>query len=131
MPKEESFPIPLKCIDVTRTEHTTLDVLQEKRINDYWNVDVDRTLSDSWRGFAKSTLLNGKPFTREKCSPGGDLQKNQATTRPDYLWPEIWTGMSKAGKKKEKQEWAMVKPKLDNARKLRGIFFVDPEDEEY
>ena len=37
--------------------------------------------------------------------------------------------MPKAAKKKEKQEWAMVKPKLDNARKLRGIFFVDPEDE--
>ena len=31
-PKEESFPIPLKYIDVTRTFHTNLDVKQEKRI---------------------------------------------------------------------------------------------------
>ena len=31
-PREESFPIPLKYIDVTRTTHTNLDVKQEKRI---------------------------------------------------------------------------------------------------
>ena len=29
VPTEESFPIPLKKIDVTRTTHTNLDVLQE------------------------------------------------------------------------------------------------------
>ena len=35
-PREESFPIPLKYIDVTRTAHTNLDVKQEKRIDVYW-----------------------------------------------------------------------------------------------
>ena len=30
MPKEESFPVPMKYIDVTRTTHTSLDVLLEK-----------------------------------------------------------------------------------------------------
>ena len=25
----------------------------------------------------------------------------------------------------------MEKPKLDNARKLRGIYFIDPEDAEF
>ena len=39
MPKEESFPIPLKYIDVTRTTHTSLDVLLEKPIEDYWKVE--------------------------------------------------------------------------------------------
>ena len=77
VPKEESFPIPLKCIDVTRTEHTSLDVLQEKRINDYWNVDVDRTLSDSWRGFAKSTLLNEKLFTRKNAVQEATYNKSR------------------------------------------------------
>ena len=33
-PREESFPIPLKYIDVTRTTHTNVDVKQEKRIDD-------------------------------------------------------------------------------------------------
>ena len=31
VPKEESFPIPLKNIDVTRSTHTDLGVLQEKK----------------------------------------------------------------------------------------------------
>ena len=32
---------------------------------------------------------------------------------------------------KEKQKWAEEKIHLDNARKLRGIYFIDPEDKEY
>ena len=38
--------------------------------------------------------------------------------------------MSDAAEKKAKQRWAVEKPKLDNARQLRGIFFIEPEDEE-
>ena len=34
-PREESFPVPLKHNDVSRTTHTNLDVKQEKRIDDY------------------------------------------------------------------------------------------------
>ena len=60
VPKEETFPIPLTYVDMTRTTHTNLDVLQESRI-DHWNVDVDRGLSDSWTGFTKITLLYEKP----------------------------------------------------------------------
>ena len=44
MPEEESFPIPMKYIDVTRTTHTSLDVLLEKQIDDYWNVDGERII---------------------------------------------------------------------------------------
>ena len=39
--------------------------------------------------------------------------------------------MSDAAKKKAKQRWAIEKPKLDNARQLRGIFFVELNDEEF
>ena len=39
--------------------------------------------------------------------------------------------MSDAAKKKAKQRWAVEKPKLDNARQLRGIFFIEPNDEEF
>ena len=49
MPREESFPIPLKYVDVTRNTHTSLDVKQD--VDDYWNVDGDRELSDTWTGF--------------------------------------------------------------------------------
>ena len=89
--------------------------MQEKRINDYRNVDGDRTLSDVWTGVRKFTLLSEKP--PGYMWSGGRLTKIQATTRPDYLWPANWMGMSKTAKKQEKQEWAVEKPKLDNARK--------------
>ena len=39
--------------------------------------------------------------------------------------------MSDAAKKKAKQRWAIEKPKLDNARQLRGTFFIEPNDEEF
>ena len=60
-PREESFPIPLKYIDVSRTAHTNLDVKQEKRIDDCWNIDGSRDLSDPWTGFTQFTLLEEKP----------------------------------------------------------------------
>ena len=38
--------------------------------------------------------------------------------------------MSDASERKEKQKWAIEKPKIDNARRLRGIYFIDPDDGE-
>ena len=117
--------------DVTDwSTHTDLDVLQEKRIDDYWNVDSSRHVSNSWRGFTKFTLLKEKPPKGSMWS-GERLTKIQTTTRPDHVWPEVWTKLGKAAQNREKQEWAKEKPKLDNARKMRGIYFIDPDDEEY
>ena len=47
------------------------------------------------------------------------------------MWPDIWKHTSDARKSKPKQKWAIEKPKLDNARRLRGIFFIEPDDEEF
>ena len=44
VPREESFPIPLNFIDVTRATTTSLDVMLEKNIDDYWNVGGDLEL---------------------------------------------------------------------------------------
>ena len=38
VPKEESFPTPLRYVDVVRRTRTTLDVLQESRTDDYSNI---------------------------------------------------------------------------------------------
>ena len=129
-PREESFPIPLKYIDVTRTTHTNLDVKQEKRIDDYWNIDVSRDLSDPWTGFTQFTLLDEQAPDGFSWS-GGRLTRKQLTSRPDHLWPVLWKSMGKNAKLKEKQKWSEEKIHLDNARKLRGIYFIDPEDKEF
>ena len=73
-PREESFPIPLKYIVVSRTTHTNLDVMQESRIDDYWKIDGSRDLSDSWTGFTQFTLLDEKPPDGNMWS-GGETDK--------------------------------------------------------
>ena len=44
--------------------------------------------------------------------------------------PEIWKTVGKNAKLKE-QKWSNEKIHLGNARKLRGIYFIDPEDKEF
>ena len=129
-PREESFPIPLKYIDVTRTAHTNQDVLQEKRIDDYWIIDGSRDLSDPWTGFTQFTLLDEKALDGYTWS-GERLTRKQVTYRPEHLWPELWKSMGKHAKLKEKQKWSEEKPKLKHARRLREIYFIDPEDKEF
>ena len=122
--------MPLKYIDVSRTTHTNLDVMQESRIDDDWNIDGSRDLSDSWTGFTQFTLSDEKPPDGYMWS-GGRLTKRQATSRADYLWPELWMKLARNAKLREKQKWAIEKPKLDNAGRLRGIYFIDNEDKEF
>ena len=129
-PREESFPIPLKYTDVSGTTHTNLDVKQEKRIDDYWNIDGSRDLSDPWTGFTQFTPLEEKAPDGYMWS-GDRLTRKQLTSRPDHLWPELWKSMGKHAKLKEKQKWSNEKIHLDHSRKLRWIYFIDPEDTEF
>ena len=62
---------------------------------------------------------------------GGRLTRKQLTSRPDHLWPELLKSMGKHAKLKEKQKWSEERIHLENARKLRGIYFIDPEDTEF
>ena len=87
MPREESFPIPLRYFDVTGSAHTTLDVLQESRIDDSRNIYGSRDLSDSWTGFTQFTSLKEMPPDGYRWS-GARLTKRQATSRPDQLRSE-------------------------------------------
>ena len=98
VPKEETFPIPVKYMDVTRATHTDLDVMQEKRIDDYSNVDATRSLSDS-KGYMWSCLRTfkqlpdliscglkdgakfGKPLRIEKNKNGKTKNQNSTMLR--------------------------------------------------
>ena len=67
----------------------------------------------------RKNVVRGEMFTRK-----------QLTSRPDLSWPELWIKMGRNAKLKERQKWSHEKPHLD-ARKLRGIYFIDPEDKEF
>ena len=84
-------------MDVTRTAHTSLDVLQESLTNDCWNVDVDRNLSDSWTGFTTT-------------SKRVNFVQIWATTRPDCQWPEIWSGEDPEDKSMH-ASWKLMNPR--------------------
>ena len=62
---------------------------------------------------------------------GERLTKRQLTSRPDYLWPELWTKLGRNAQPKERQKWSHEQTHLDNARRSRGISFIDPEDKEF
>ena len=125
-PREESFPFPLKYIDVTRTTHTNLDVKQEKRIDDYWNIDGSRDLSDPWTGFTQFTLL-GRKTSRRIYVFRREINKKTA-----YIQARSsMASMGKHAKLKEKQKWSEEKLHLENASKLHEIYFIDPEDTEF
>ena len=96
-------------------------------IDDYWNIIGTRVLSDLSTGFSQFTLLEEKAPDGYMWS-GWRLTRKQLTSRPDHLWPELWKSMGKHAKLREKQRWSHEKLHLDHARKLRGIFSIDPED---
>ena len=86
MPKEESFPIPLKYIDVTKTTHTSQDISLEKHLDDYWNVDGERELSDASTGFTRFFLVHERPpdgytWSGETDEETNDLQARQCLAR--------------------------------------------------
>ena len=84
---------------------TDLNVIQEKRVDDFWNVDSNRNLSDSRKGYTKFNIMKEKRR----------LTKVQTTARPDHVWPQVWTKIGNAAQNREKQEWKNEQPKLDDA----------------
>ena len=62
---------------------------------------------------------------------GERLTKVQTTATPDHVWPDVWSKIGKAAQNRGKQGWKNEKPELDDARRLREIYFLDPDDEEY
>ena len=103
--------------------------MQRGRIDGYWDIDGSRDLSGSWTGFTQFTLLEEKPPDGFLWS-GKRLTKRQATSRPDRQWPELWTKLRRNAELREKQKRSIEKRPVDNARRLRGIYFIDPEDKE-
>ena len=111
MSREATFTIPLRYIDVTRATSTTLEVMLDRRIDDCWNIEGDRDLSDSWTGFTRFTVLKEKPADGFSSS-GERLTRKQTTSRPATLFPERWKKMSEAAQRKDKQKWAIEKPEF-------------------
>ena len=107
VPRKEPSLFPLNCIDVIRSTYAYLEIAQEKRSEDYWDVDENRHPSDPWTGVTRftllKTLLKGYKQSRER------LTKIQTTSHPDHIWPDALTRIEKATQRRKKQEWVIEK----------------------
>ena len=73
----------------------------------------------------------GRKTSKRTCVVRCEINEKNSWHPGQNLWPELWEKMGKNAKLKEKQKWSHEKLHLDNARKLRGIYFIDPEDKEF
>ena len=76
-PREESFPIPLKYTDVSRTTHTNLDVKRERRIDDSWNILMGQEIC-LILGQVSLHLLYWKKNLQTDCVVWGDINEKTA-----------------------------------------------------
>ena len=65
------------------------------------------------------------------CGPGGDERENSLHPGQIIYGQNSVKSMGKHAKLKEKQKSSNEKLHLENARKLRGIYFIDPDDTEF
>ena len=101
---------------------TTLDVLQESRIEYDWNIDGDRNLPELRTGFTQFTTLTKKPPDGYMWS-GERLTQIQTTTRPDHLWPEISSWMSKSRSTKGKAAMSYRETEARQCANFEGHLF--------
>ena len=117
---EGSFPVQVKYIDVVRRTSTTLDVLLESRIDDYWHVHVGRGTVKAVDRFHSVHNIERKASGMVTRGFERGLTKDQAISGPGYVWPTVWSSVSSRSQNKEKLHWAIEKTKLDCARKSRA-----------
>jgi len=130
-PSDPECPLPTKYIDVTRKTYTSIETEAEKCVDDFWNVDGNKALSEEWTGKTIFEILHFPPKKNHYWVAGRET-KIQETTRPGNLWPEVWDAMGDKKKKKAISDWNILKPKLDDARALRGgELYISRDDKEF
>ena len=125
VPREASFPILLKYIDVTRATSTSLDVMLEKTST------IIGTLMEIENCQIRGQVSQGSLCWIDIPGPEGDWPESKRPPDQTLCGQRFGKDLSEASKGKEKQKWAIEKPRLHNARKLRGIHLIDPAGEEF
>ena len=120
----------MNYIDVQRQTKTSIDGLHEATINDYWNTDGNKSLSEPWIGVTRFELLH-RNSPEGHVWGQGRLTKTQVCTRTGHICREEWS-TAKSAQREAMNKWAGEKPKLDAAREQRSICsFSDDDAEQY
>ena len=95
-------------IHVGRQSETDLDNLEENSVGALWNTDGHEISLKVGSDFTRFRTLNKRPH--QGCSwVDGVLTITQVTSRPETIWPEVWSSMSNCAQKKAKQQWDIDK----------------------
>ena len=93
--------------------------MQEKRIEDYWNADSNSSLSDSWTGFTKITLLK-ETLPKGYVWSGERLTKVLATTQcVARSMDQNWESRSEKGKRQ-----SSTTVQLNNSKDIKKAITV-------
>ena len=80
-------------------------------------------MSDAWTGFTRFVLLKERPLDGYTWS-GWRLTRKQTTSRPDDVWPDMWTHVSDAAKKEGKTKMGCRETKTRQCQTIeRNILF--------
>ena len=71
-----------------------------------------------------------KNLQTDICGPG-EINEKTADILARTFMARALDKIGKNAQLKERQKWSDEKPKLDNARRLRGIYFIGSEDKEF
>ena len=121
-PKEETIPIPLKYNDVTSLLILIWMWYKKRRLT-IIGMSIRVSICQIRGKDSRNLLCWKRSHHKDFC---GAVRDWQTTTRPDYVWPEVWTKNGWAAQNREKMN--KRRAKLESARKLRGIYFIDPDD---
>ena len=112
----------IEYIDVVKRTNTTLHVSLESCIDDYWKVDGDRELSGALARFQPVHKIERKASKLLHVVRAAAHENSSTPQARLFLCQKSGQTCRKAIEIRKGGLKAIEKPKLDNARGLRGIF---------
>ena len=82
-------------------------------------------------GQVHSIYSNGRKTSKRKNVVPGEIKEKTADIQARSFMARTLGENGKECQAEGEAKWSHEKPKLDNARKLRGVYFIDPEDKEF
>ena len=128
--KNKKFFKEIKWITFSNPTWRRRNAGDEEAKSNFWTVAGEFICRHDVEPRIKLNMPKQELFYWNTCS-GGRLARKPTTSRPDDVWPDVWKQMSDEAKMKAKRRSAIEKPKFHNARHLRGMFFIEPNDEEF
>ena len=131
VPREESFLIPMKYIDVTRNTHTSLDVMMEKilmiigTLMAKENYQMHGRVSQDSFCWMKGHLTDIRGVVGETDEETNDLKTRQCVA--GYVKAHVWLHRNA---KKSKNEPSR-NPNSIMPEDYVVFFFIEPDDEEF